>query len=142
MESTEVKPFFVEIPLEVRTYDIDFAGIVSNIVYIRWMEDLRLKLLEPHLSMSRQLREGFGPLIARTWIKYKRPIDIHSTVLGRMWVADLNSRKWVVAAEIISNGKVVAVSEQTGLFVTLKDGRPMRMPEGLLEKYTALVAKK
>jgi acyl-CoA thioester hydrolase len=23
------------------TYEIDFAGVVSNIVYVRWLEDLR-----------------------------------------------------------------------------------------------------
>ncbi len=138
MDSSETKPFFIEIPLEVKTYDIDFAGIVSNIVYIRWMEDLRLALLEPHYSMSRQLREGFGPILARTWIKYKRPIDIHSKVSGRMWVNELDSRKWVVAAEVVANGKVAAVSEQTGMFVTLNDGRPIKMPEELLRKHATL----
>jgi acyl-CoA thioester hydrolase len=37
---------FYEQPLPIRTYDIDFAGIVSNIVFIRWLEDLRLALLD------------------------------------------------------------------------------------------------
>jgi acyl-CoA thioester hydrolase len=35
----------VELELPIRTYDIDFAGIVSNIVYIRWLEDLRIQML-------------------------------------------------------------------------------------------------
>jgi acyl-CoA thioester hydrolase len=39
------KPFEVALDLPIKTYDIDFAGIVSNIVYIRWLEDLRLKIL-------------------------------------------------------------------------------------------------
>ena len=34
---------FCEQPLPIRTYDIDFARIVSNIVFIRWLEDLRLR---------------------------------------------------------------------------------------------------
>ena len=34
--------FLVEMPLKVQGYDIDVAGIVSNIVYVRWLEDLRL----------------------------------------------------------------------------------------------------
>ena len=29
---------YYEQPLPIRTYDIDFAGIVSNIVFIRWLE--------------------------------------------------------------------------------------------------------
>ena len=34
------KPLEVSLNLPIKTYDIDFAGIVSNIVYIRWLEDL------------------------------------------------------------------------------------------------------
>ncbi len=36
----------IERDLPIRTYDIDFAGIVSNIVYVRWLEDLRLAMME------------------------------------------------------------------------------------------------
>jgi len=31
----------------VMTYDIDFAGVVSNITYTRWLEDLRNWFAEP-----------------------------------------------------------------------------------------------
>jgi acyl-CoA thioester hydrolase len=48
-------PFEVEIPLPVRTYDIDFAGIVNNIVYIRWLEDLRLEMLARYFPLADQL---------------------------------------------------------------------------------------
>jgi acyl-CoA thioester hydrolase len=40
------EPRIVERALPIRTYDIDFAGIVSNIVYVRWLEDLRLAMME------------------------------------------------------------------------------------------------
>lgn len=43
---TKIRPFELEIVLSVQTYDIDFAGIVSNIVYVRWLEDMRLKIME------------------------------------------------------------------------------------------------
>lgn len=32
----------VEKEIEVNGYDIDVMGVVSNIVYIRWFEDLRI----------------------------------------------------------------------------------------------------
>ena len=47
---------FYEQPLPIRTYDIDFAGIVSNIVFIRWLEDLRLALLERLLNHMKLLK--------------------------------------------------------------------------------------
>ncbi len=34
-----------ELEIEIKTYDIDVAGRVNNIVYVRWIEDLRSRLL-------------------------------------------------------------------------------------------------
>jgi len=45
----------VEIAFTVHTYDIDFANIVSNIVYIRWLEGLRLAMLDRYLPLQTQL---------------------------------------------------------------------------------------
>jgi hypothetical protein len=42
----------IQLRFQVRTYDIDYAGIVSNIVYIRWLEDLRLALLDQHVPLE------------------------------------------------------------------------------------------
>ena len=61
------RPFEVQLALPIRTYDIDFAGVVSNIVYIRWLEDLRLKMLEVHLPLEQQITSGYGPLLASTY---------------------------------------------------------------------------
>src|SRR5947208_6147204 len=52
------RPLEVELLLAVRTYDIDFAGHVSNIVYIRWLEDLRLQFLNEHLPLQEQWANG------------------------------------------------------------------------------------
>ena len=34
---TQQRPLHVELPITVKTYDIDFLGIVSNIAYVRWL---------------------------------------------------------------------------------------------------------
>ncbi len=49
----------VERDLPIRTYDIDFAGIVGNIVYVRWLEDLRLAMMEEAYPIARA-RRGCG----------------------------------------------------------------------------------
>ena len=43
---------FYEQPLPIRTYDIDFAGIVSNIVFIRWLEDSAHRAADQSLRSS------------------------------------------------------------------------------------------
>jgi acyl-CoA thioester hydrolase len=64
------QPFEVEIPLPVRTYDIDFAGIVNNIVYIRWLEDLRMEILAHHFPLDEQLKNGIAPVVVQTRMNY------------------------------------------------------------------------
>jgi acyl-CoA thioester hydrolase len=49
--------------LDVTSYDIDFASIVSNISYIRWLEDLRLAWLKKYFSLTKQMDAGFIPIL-------------------------------------------------------------------------------
>lgn len=129
------RAFEVELAIPVRTYDIDFAGIVSNIVYIRWLEDLRLKFLDIHWQLEQQIEQGYAPIIAGTEIEYKRPIKLIDQVIGRLWLNNLGRLKWTVQAEIISNNELAAVAIQKGAFVSLQNGRLIPIPEGLQNKY-------
>lgn len=140
MEQSEIsalnlKPCLIELPLEIKTYDIDFAGIVSNIVYIRWLEDLRLEMLKWYFPLEEQLKKGFGPILASTKIEYKRPLNISSLAIGRMWMSCIDTRRLTVMAEIMTNGKIATLAEQVCLFVNLSDGRPIPMPEEVLNSY-------
>jgi acyl-CoA thioester hydrolase len=75
MNQEKLLPFETSLSLTVRTYDIDFAGIVSNIVFIRWLEDLRCEILVNHLSIADQLQNGIAPLLIQTKIDYKKSIS-------------------------------------------------------------------
>ncbi len=125
----------VELVISVRTYEIDFAGIVSNIVYIKWLEDLRLKFLDEHLPFDEQFQQGFAPILTGTEIEYKRPIKLFDKVIGRLWLSSLGKLKWVVEAEILCNHEVAAIATQKGAFVNLNSGRPVPIPRELHEKY-------
>jgi len=111
----------VEHSFRVMTYDIDFAGVVSNISYIRWLEDLRNLFAEQALSLGEALQRGIAPALMRTEIDYLAPVRFPDTVNARMWLADQGRSKWVVAAEFESqatNGPV-ARAKQIGVFVAL-----------------------
>jgi acyl-CoA thioester hydrolase len=127
--STASHPFLVELNLPVRTYDIDFAGLVSNIVYIRWLEDLRLQILAEYLPLEQQLAQGYGPVLASTHIEYKLPLRLFDQPLGRMWLDNLGRTSWTVKAEIfLANGQVAAVATQAGVFVDYTTMRPVSVP--------------
>ncbi|MBG1271049.1 acyl-CoA thioesterase [Nostoc sp. WHI] len=128
--------FEIGIDLDVKTYDIDFAGIVSNIVYVRWLEDLRLAMMAAYYPLGKQLEQGFAPAILQTKIDYKQPIKMCDTVFGRMWISEIDSIRWIVKAEIYVHNKVVAIAEQTGLFVKIPCMRPILLPDELAQKYS------
>ena len=78
-----------EARLRVQTYDIDFAGVVSNIVFIRWLEDLRLGLMELAYPLIQALAEDVAPILLATRITYRRPVTIADPLVGRIRVAGL-----------------------------------------------------
>ncbi|MBE9052157.1 acyl-CoA thioesterase [Nostocales cyanobacterium LEGE 11386] len=129
------RPLEVKLTISVKTYDIDFAGIVSNIVYIRWLEDLRLKCLDEYLPLDKLIEQGYVPILSGTEIEYKRAIKLADKVEGRLWLSSMGRLKLTAQAEILSNDQLAAVAIQKGAFVNLQNGRPVPIPQELQQKY-------
>lgn len=125
------RPLLVTLDLTVRTYDIDYASIVHNRVYIRWLEDLRQQILEPYLPIAKMFARGYSPILTHTEIDYRHPVRFGDKVIGHMWVADLSRTRWTVEAEIIKEDTVAATAMQSGYFADLESLRPVRMPRTL-----------
>lgn len=121
-------PLFVEKSFTVKTYDIDFAGHVSNIVYIRWLEDLRYLLLDTHYPLQPLMDAGMAPILVRTNIQYKRAIQLFEPVTGQMWGQSIGAARMFIGARILVNGEVCADVVQEGVFADLETGRPVRIP--------------
>jgi acyl-CoA thioester hydrolase len=126
---------FYEQPLPIRTYDIDFAGIVSNIVFIRWLEDLRLGLLDQAYPLIQALAEDIAPILLATRISYRKRVTIADPLLGRIRVAGLSRVRWRLAAQFTVNGALHAEAEQEGLFMRLSTRRPTAIPEPIRRRH-------
>lgn len=129
------RPLEVKLIIPVKTYDIDFAGIVSNIVYIRWLEDLRLKCLDEYLPIGKLIAQGYAPILAGTEIEYKRPIRLCDQVEGHLWLHKLGRLKLTLKAEFFSNHELAATAIQKGAFINLQNCRPIPIPEKLQQQY-------
>lgn len=129
------RPFYVQLALPVRGYDIDFAHIVSNIVYVRWLEDLRTRMLEEYFPLDRQVANGYVPVLMSTHIEYRRPVVMFDQPVGHMWIQTLEKVKWINQAEIVVGDTVVAEATQTGVFVRLESKRPIAMPAELRRRF-------
>ena len=60
------RPSQISIPIRVKTYDIDFANIVHNAVFIRWLEDLRTELMVDIYPIETMLADGLSPILTKT----------------------------------------------------------------------------
>lgn len=120
----------------VMTYDIDFAGIVSNISYVRWLEDLRNLFAAQALPLATAQERGIAPALLRTEVDYVAAARLQDTLDARMWLAEKGRARFVLAAEFVrrADGAVAARARQTGTFISLTTLRPVRLPD----EYAAL----
>ncbi|HSM56077.1 MAG TPA: thioesterase family protein [Candidatus Sulfomarinibacteraceae bacterium] len=125
----------MELTFTVKTYDIDFANIVHNAVYIRWLEDLRQQILVDHMPIEEMLAQQISPILTRTEIDYRRPVQFGDEVSGRMWVQELGRTRWIVSGEIVSGETVAAAAVQSGYFANLETLAPVRVPQKLRQAW-------
>ncbi len=117
--------------VEVFTFDIDFAGHVSNIAYIRWLEMTRVRFLDAvGLPIEDLVASGVAPIIAGTEISYLRPIRLREPVQIQLWLSELRAASATMRFDVRAGTErqVAARASQRGLFVRLETGRPARMP--------------
>ena len=130
-----MKPLWTELVIPVRTYDIDFSGVVSNLAAVRWLEDLRLTMGVAHCPLERMLEEGIAPTVVKTEISYMSPVRLGDTVVGSMWVGMSGTARWTVEARITVNGRLAVTGRQTLCFSKISTGRVVRIPSWMREKY-------
>ena len=135
-KESQDRRLLVSLPIRVKTYDIDFVGHVNNIVYVRWLEDLRLQFLDTHLPLDGLMAQGVVPVVVNTEIHYRQAIVLNEhEVLANMWVRELGKAVFYLGAEFVVGDEVRCSATQRGTFVNTETGRPVRVPEELRNKF-------
>lgn len=117
---------------DIYTYHIDFAGHVSNIVYIQWMEIGRLKLLEAVGLPVHEIMEKTGilPTLVETGIQYKKQLFLGDTVRIEVWLSQLKNVSAVMEFRFFNDkDELAATAWQRGLFVHMETHRPHRLSD-------------
>ena len=109
MDTNEGK-LVVDTEIEVNGYDIDAMGIVSNIVFIKWFEDLRTIFINQYMNYSEMMTQGISPILMKTEVDYKVPVTIHDRPRARCWMIKASKMKWIFKFEIATNEKVHCLS--------------------------------
>ncbi|UXV32545.1 acyl-CoA thioesterase [Mammaliicoccus sciuri] len=119
--------------IEVNVYDIDAMGIVSNIVYVRWFEDLRTAFINQYMTYSEMMKFNISPILMRTEADYKVPLTIHDKPVGRCWLVKASRMKWELEFEIATEDKVHCTGYQKGGFYNVVDEKIAQTPKVFLE---------
>ena len=127
---------------DIYTYQIDFAGHVSNIVYIQWMEVGRLKLLEAVGLPVHKIMDTAGvlPTLVETGIQYKKQLFLGEKVRIEVWLSQLKNVSAVMEFRFFNGkGELAATAWQRGLFVSMETRRPHRLSDENRAHYTAFL---
>ena len=129
---------------EIYTYNIDFAGHVSNIAYIQWMEIGRLKLLEEiGLSVHEIAKIGITPVLVSTEIKYRKPLYLGDKVTAEVWISELSHATAFMKFRFYKNkSEIAAEGIQKGLFININSQKPHRLTPEQRKLFLAFVEDK
>lgn len=128
-----MKAFFIEQEIRVATYDIDFAGHVSNISYLRWLEDMRRTMFDQYCPFQEFLERGMTPVLVSTDIKYKKGIRLFDRPTCAMWISEITKTSLTVDAVITVDGEVRTEVRHVGVFVNYTTLKPVRLPREFVE---------
>lgn len=120
--------------------DIDELGHVSNIVYVRWLQDVA----QAHSracgwDIPEYKNSGAIFVVRRHEIDYIRPVYAHDAVLATTWVAGFSGASCERCTRFVreSDGLELARGVTTWVFVSSEGGRPKRIPDGLAVAFNA-----
>ncbi|MBK7747249.1 MAG: acyl-CoA thioesterase [Candidatus Obscuribacter sp.] len=130
-----IKRFPVTKQVRVSTYDIDYAGHVSNISYFRWLEDMRLLILDQYFPLETLMQRGYMPIIVESQIKYIKAITLFDNPQGDMWISGITSATMTFTAEFQVRGEVVTRASHLGLFLNPKTMKPTRLPPEIVSAF-------
>ncbi|MCG8481459.1 MAG: acyl-CoA thioesterase [Spirochaetales bacterium] len=118
------------ITLEVRDYELDAQGIVNNGVYFGYLEHARHKWLAARNIDFVALHErGIDPVVVEAKVVYVQPLKSGDRFRVVTDVRKRGALRYVFDQRIerVDDGVECARSEITA--VSLKDGRPAKIPE-------------
>lgn len=121
------------IPITPTPEDIDEVGHVSNLVYLRWVQDVAMAHSRA-LGWDYAQYRDFGAvfMVRRHEIDYVAQVTLGQALRAETWVDSWKLASCVRKTEILRDGKVVARAATTWAMINLTSGRPQKIPETIV----------
>ena len=122
-------------------FDTDCAGVVHNIVYLRFIEMARTHLAEQlGMGLADMARTQLFSVGVRTEIDYKKPAVLGDQLIIHGWLESADRLRFWCAFEVRrpKDGALMATSRQMLAVVQMPAGRPVRLPADWATRFAHL----
>ena len=117
--------------------DIDELGHVSNLVYLRWVQDVAMAHTRAvGWDHARYRALGAVFMVRRHEIDYVSQVTLGQALVAETWVDSFRLASCVRKTEILRDGTVVARAATTWALIGFASGRPQRIPEHLVALFS------
>jgi acyl-CoA thioester hydrolase len=132
----EPEPERFEIRHRVESDEIDQLGHVSNIVYVKWIQDVAIAHWQA--AAPAEAQEKLLWVVTRHEIDYLRAILPDEEVVIRTWVGESIKRRFDRHTEIVRarDGKVCARSRTVWCPMDARTGRPTNVDDEIREQFS------
>ena len=126
--------------ITVRPDDIDMNNHVHYSKYLDYLLMARYDQMKKDykVSMEEFVEMGFAWVASAITIHYKRPILLQDgTVKVLTRIQDFKKSQVIISFEIVKGekNKVAASGQATFTMISVKNGRPARIPEEIIDRY-------
>jgi acyl-CoA thioester hydrolase len=131
-------PAVFEYQHQVRDEEIDSLGHVTNLAYMRWMQDAAVAHSTAQgWPLRRHVELGAGWVVRSHAITYLRPAFAGEQVVVRTWVAGFKKTTSLRKYRIIrpDDDALLAIAETNWAFIGFERWAPRRIPQEVREAF-------
>lgn len=129
-----------ESEIKIRPDDIDLNNHVHNTKYLDYVLAARYEQMINNYKMSMEEFHNldYNWVVSITYIEYKRALKLTDKILVRTQIDSVNGAQskvnfWIVKMD---NNKIAAEGYIIYTMISLKSGRPIRIPDEIIKKYS------
>ncbi len=119
----ENEKYKASINFKIKTYEIDAAGHVNNIVYVKWLEDLRCKLFDQILPLDHLIYWHLYPVVVFTQIEYKKQLMLNDSPDGIIILESIHHNVMIFKFKFWYEEKIYSTALQKCVLMNLKTGK-------------------
>jgi acyl-CoA thioester hydrolase len=138
--ATLEQQYIVSTEIKVKWGEMDAFQHLNNTVYIRYIEDGRIDLLEK-LGMSSDMKTfNIGPILASIQCDYLAPVTYPDTIIVFSTATQTGAKKIELEHKLWSTKQncLVAKSTGVGVYYDFKMSKSCNIPDSVVTKLAAL----